>query len=539
MSATDPAAPTTVPVPPAFLPHVVEVLELVTSPAEIDEVLRRLVTFACDLTGAAFGMLSVLDDDGFMRDFYIHGLDDRTVDAMGDLPVGRGVLGRLLRSDRPLRLDDVAASPESVGLPPGHPPVERFLGVGIDEGSRRLGVLYIGDPSDREPYDELDEHRLQWLADRAAHAIGAADARRRADRRARWLRSTQELAVALEPPLDPEAGPDRFLEAVGPLLGATAVALVRVGDEAVELVAGATAGSGQDPTDPATSVGAAVLATYAQAEPAVRRVDGCAVVVVPVELQLTERLVLVASLPRGTAAPEREDVELLAGYAAQAATALDRAHALAERQELVMLADRERIARDLHDVVIQRLFATGLQLQTARAGADAALVERIDATVSELDATIVDIRTTVFELSRRADRSLRSDVRELATEYAGPLGFAPVVRVRGPVDSLVPETVGDHLLATLREGLANAVRHAHAGQVEVAVEVVDASGPAGGHVVELRITDDGDGLPEQVVESGLRNVRRRAHAFGGELRVTSEPGAGTTLAWTVPLPVQA
>lgn len=534
MSATG-RSPVTEMVPPAFLPRLVEVLELVTSPAELDEVLRRLVSLACDLTGASYGVITVLDDGGRMRDFYIHGLDDETIDEIGELPVGRGVLGQLLQSERPLRLEHVGADPHATELPPGHPPIDRLLGVGIDAAGRRLGVLYLGDRSDKEPYDGLDEQRVRWLADRAAHALCAADARQRADSRARWLRAAQELAATLEPPLDPEVGLDRFVEAVGPLLGASSVALVRVGDSAVDVVAGDAAGRSQDPTDPATPVGAAVLATYSHGEAVVRRVAGRTVVVVPVALQLTDRLVLVVSLPRGTPAPDREDIDLLVGYTTQAASALDRARAVEERQELMVLADRERIARDLHDVVIQRLFATGLQLQGARAQADGRLADKIDTTVRDLDQTIIDIRTTVFELSRRKDRSLRGDIRELAKEYAGPLGFAPTVRVRGPVDSVVPEMVGDYLLATLREGLANTVRHAHARHVEVTVDVVEVPGSGASHALTLRIADDGRGLPAQVVESGLTNVRRRAQSFGGDVRITSQPGDGTTLEWSVPI----
>ena len=193
-----------------------------------------------------------------------------------------------------------------------------------------------------------------------------------------------------------------------------------------------------------------------------------------------------------------------------------------------MISDRDRIARDLHDLVIQRLFATGLQLQGIRSVADGPdVISRIDKTVDALDLTIKDIRSTIFELQTRRSDSLRAEIRALVKEYIPVLGFAPIVRTFGPVDTAVPEPIRDQLLAVLREALSNVARHALADHAEIEVRT-------GSQEVVLVVTDDGMGLPARRTESGLRNVRRRASALSGTLQLTAlEPG--TQLLWRVPL----
>ena len=224
-------------------------------------------------------------------------------------------------------------------------------------------------------------------------------------------------------------------------------------------------------------------------------------------------------------------MDLLASLADQASLALDRAEAIADREELALVADRDRIARDLHDLVIQRLFATGLQLQGARRIAMSDDVrERLDSAVTDLDTTIRDIRSTIFELQRVGERSLRSDLRDLAKEYVPVLGFTPLVRTTGPVDTAVGGELGEQLLAVLREALSNTARHAEASAAVVEVEVT-------GDRVLLSVTDNGKGIPGERQESGLRNVRRRAADHGGAVRLLREEPHGTRLEWSVPLTV--
>jgi signal transduction histidine kinase len=195
-----------------------------------------------------------------------------------------------------------------------------------------------------------------------------------------------------------------------------------------------------------------------------------------------------------------------------------------------VVSDRDRIARDLHDLVIQRLFATGLQLQGLRLMAgDNEVGTRIDKAVDDLDLTIKDIRSTIFELQNRAPGSLRSDLRALVKEYVPVLGFTPVVRTVGPVDTAVPDNVHTELLAVLREAMSNIARHALADRAYAELSVSDTE-------VVLQVTDDGTGAPDDRHESGLRNARRRAAELGGSFELRPNHPQGTVFVWRAPLP---
>jgi signal transduction histidine kinase len=241
-------------------------------------------------------------------------------------------------------------------------------------------------------------------------------------------------------------------------------------------------------------------------------------------------LLIVAHAPGGATFDDELDVSLLSTFAGQAALALERARAQDERDLLVVLADRERIARDLHDVVIQRLFATGLHLQSAaRLAGRPEVGGRIDAAVDDLDATIRDIRSAIFELRTPVNAALRAEIRATVDAAAASLGFRPELRLDGPVDSAVPDDLRPDLLAVLREALSNTVRHAHAGSVQVHVEV-------GGALLRLTVADDGVGAAEPFDErSGLANMRQRATGHGGTLTLTPGPTGGTHVEWSVPI----
>jgi signal transduction histidine kinase len=230
------------------------------------------------------------------------------------------------------------------------------------------------------------------------------------------------------------------------------------------------------------------------------------------------------------------DEELTVALAAAAGVAVDNARLHARVAELALLEDRERIARDLHDNVIQRLFATGLTLQGAvRRTERPDVAERIQEAVEELDTTVRQIRSTIFDLHTAvgAVRSLRRDLLDLCGEAAGPLGFEPVVRFDGPVDTVVPREVGEHVLAVVREALSNVTRHAKASRVEVEV----GASPDGSRVW-VSVEDDGVGLPEEAARSrgyGLGNIAARAGRVGGTASVTRRPGGGTAVRWHAPL----
>ena len=231
-----------------------------------------------------------------------------------------------------------------------------------------------------------------------------------------------------------------------------------------------------------------------------------------------------------------EDDEILAmALAGAAGITIENTRLMARVRDLTLVEDRERIAADLHDTVIQRLFATGLGLQSAvRAITNPVAAERVQEAVDNLDETIRQIRSTIFALQSPAvaGRSLRGEILALATEAAASLGFEPRVRLDGPIDELVGATIGVQLLAVLREALSNVVRHAGASHATVTVTVTTLE-------LVAELTDDGvgAGLGQRRGGNGLASLRHRAEALGGTLEVSEGPdGVGTAVRWQVPLP---
>jgi signal transduction histidine kinase len=239
--------------------------------------------------------------------------------------------------------------------------------------------------------------------------------------------------------------------------------------------------------------------------------------------------VLIVTQPAGQP-PSDADAAQLSTFAGQAALALERARAQEERQQLVVLEDRERIARDLHDVVIQRLFATGMHLQGAvhQAGKPE-VAKRINAAVDDLDATIRDIRRSIFELRTPTGPSLRSELNETVVAASEALGFRPVLDTSGPVDSAIPDDIKPELVAVLREALSNIARHADATTARVSLRM------AGGEVV-LHVEDDGIGFDPARARGGVVNMGERAHDLGGSFEIgAAREGTGTMLTWRVPI----
>jgi signal transduction histidine kinase len=225
------------------------------------------------------------------------------------------------------------------------------------------------------------------------------------------------------------------------------------------------------------------------------------------------------------------DPTLAASFAEQAALALQVSRSRDDQQRLAVFEDRDRIARDLHDLVIQRLFAVGLHLQGLSRLADRPeeVVARAERAVDDLDETIRDIRRTIFALGAVSDGAdIQSEVTRLVERAATTLKFRPSLQLDGPVRSLVGTQLAGDLLAVLQEALSNVAKHADARAVSVSL--------AAGEEVLLVVTDDGRGIGSEVAESGLRNLRRRAEERGGSCTITTAPGAGTSVRWAVPLP---
>jgi len=504
-----------------------EAVTAISSDLDLTSVLTRIVESATSLTNAQYGALGVLGSHGGLVEFITTGIDQRTRELIGELPRGRGILGVIIEDPSGLRLEDLSAHPASVGFPPNHPPMASFLGMPVRIRGTVFGNLYLTEKEGGGPFTTADEQLVEELARTAGYVISNARSFALSERRRQWLEASADLSDLLQPPVDLDTALHQIVTTARGVSGARAVALwssrgpehdtlatAPGTDEAVVRRVLARARAGTQPT------GTTVVTT---------RVDDVHVVVVPLRSHLAPVAALVAVAHPDSGFLDTEDRELLAEFADQVALSLDRTQALADRQELAVISDRERIARDLHDIVIQRLFATGLQLQSAAAmTGDPAVTERLDAAVGDLDDTIKAIRGTIFELQDRRSGSLRGAVRDLVRTYVPVLGFTPTVRTSGPLDTAVPAELGAQVLAVLREAISNVARHALAEDCQVDVTI-------GGDRLELRVADDGVGLPDEVSESGLRNARRRAADLGGTLDVSPAGERGTVLVWRVPL----
>jgi signal transduction histidine kinase len=502
----------------------------ISSDLDMHTVLDRIVVAACRLTGARYGALGVIGNDRMLVDFITHGVTAQEHAAIGELPRGHGILGLLIEHPVPLRLEHLQQHPRSYGFPENHPPMESFLGVPVRIRGTVFGNLYLTEKADGASFTETDEMLVDALATAAGFVIDNARAYARSERRRQWLEASARVADALQPPIRVAEALQEIASGAARVADAQAVAVVqqRDGKSVVEAADGAGIARLDGVLTGVTEAVARVLEDGVRV--AIPAPDGTAgsVLLVPLRAHLAAAgvLLVLREADRGTV--EGEEIELLTSFADQASLALDRAQAVADREELLLVADRDRIARDLHDLVIQRLFATGLQLQGASRMAGEDVRDRLSSAVEDLDVTIRDIRSTIFELQHAHSGSLRADVRGVVKEYVPTLGFTPMVRTTGPLDTAVPRALADQLLAVLREALSNVARHAGA---DAAVVEVDA----GADELALRVTDNGTGLPEERDESGLRNVRRRATEHGGAARLLPEEPHGTRLEWVVPL----
>lgn len=524
------ATPSPSPSPPdlgADARLLLEAVTAISSDLDLACVLTRIIEAATSLTGARYGALGVLGPDEGLVEFVTTGLDQHTRDLIGDLPRGRGILGVIIEDPSGLRLADLSSHPASVGFPANHPPMKSFLGMPVRIHGTVFGNLYLTEKAGGGPFTDDDELLVEELARTAGYVISNARSYALSERRRQWLEAAALLSELFQPPVDLPTALQQIVTTARDVSGARAVALVSSHGPEHDTVATTP---GTDESDLRRLLTAA-RASFRTPDAAMvtTRVGDVPLVVVPLRSHFAPVVALVAWAHPESRLLDGTDRELLAAFADQVSFSLDRTQALADRQELALISDRERIARDLHDIVIQRLFATGLQLQGVAAMVDDSNVhERLDAAVTDLDDTIKAIRGTIFELQDRRAGSLRASLRGLVKEYVPVLGFTPTIRTSGPIDTAVSADLAPQLLAVLREAVSNVARHALANDCRVDVTV-------SGDRLELRVADDGIGLPEDISESGLRNARRRADDLGGSLDVSVVGERGTVLVWRVPI----
>ena len=516
----------------------------------LDSVLSRIVEVASELVDARYAALGVLGagTEQPLRAFVHHGISEVQRAQIGELPRGHGLLGLIIDRPEPLRLHDIAAHPASYGFPEHHPAMASFLGVPVRIGDRVFGNLYLTEKTGGGDFTEQDEAIVIALAAAAGVVIENARLYAEAARREEWLQATAEITASLAS----GAGRVDALQTVADRareIAAADVASVVVRGEGdhldLEVVSGlpSAALAGEVPLTLHSSLAGAVIETgQTVVLDDVRQDDRVArdavpadwpelgpVIVVPLSTpDGGEGVLTLAWKPDNTTAFHDVDVRLPERFAAQTALAMQVGRAREDRERLAVFEDRDRIGRDLHDLVIQRLFAIGLGLEnTARMSEHAGVRERVASAVDDIDMTIKDIRRSIFALSVSTDSAdIRATVLGVVERATKVLGFAPTLQFEGPVNSTVTSRTAPHLIAVLGEALTNVARHAEASSVWVLLSA--------GRDVVLTVGDDGCGIDPDAGQSGLRNMRERAEDLGGSCTVESGPGAGTVVCWSVP-----
>lgn len=526
---------------------------VVSKGLDLEETLQTIVESAVELVDARYGALGVRGRKHELSAFIFHGIDDETAARIGPLPTGGGVLGLLIEEPRAIRLDRLSDHPSSIGFPPGHPPMNSFLGAPIRVRDEVFGNIYLTEKNDGQSFTEDDQAVIQALASAAGVAIDNARLYDDARTRQSWLEATRDIATELlsgteadlvlqtvadkarmltdadlafiATPEDPDERPEDVTELTIEIVSGTDSENLNSVLGSSLPVYGSTSGRAFRSRTPIrvdrleydatvgseTSYGPALISPLRAAD----RVTGVLVV-----LRRADR-----------SSFDDEQLELASAFADQAAVAVRMATDSRRLRELDVLAERDRIARDLHDRVIQRIFAAGLSLQSTVQRVSAPDIQaRLSTTIDDLQDTVHDIRSAIFDL-QSADVSaldLRRQINNVVDEMTAGSNLRTSVRVTGPL-SVVDTTLGTHALAVLREGISNCVRHAHARSVIISVDVADDLG--------IQITDDGIGIPEGAATSGLLNMQSRAKENGGHMSIGPAGAAGgTTVSWSVPIP---
>jgi signal transduction histidine kinase len=527
---------------------VMEAMLTVTSGLELDQTLRTIVHTAASLVGAHYGALGVRGHGHELVEFVNEGIDDDLRARIGDLPQGHGVLGILIDEPKPIRLDRISTHPASVGFPPHHPPMHTFLGVPIRIRDEVFGNLYLTEKFDDQPFTEDDEVVVQALAGAAGVAIDNARLYESARARHAWISATRDFTteflagtgsrevlghlaehvreltsserafVAINP--DPDVPAEKVtsldLAAVTPAVSSVPNQLTTVHSDLGEVFRSRT------PRRAATGLGGEMLG------------EG-PVLMLPLHTPEAALGVLVATRGPGESPYSDDSLDLATAFASQAAVAMQLSATREQVQQLSVLADRDRIARDLHDHVIQRLFAVGLNLQGTIPRSNRPEVrQRIADSVDELQQVVQEIRTTIFDLqtSELVLGRLRQRIDEAIRQHTADTSIDTTVRITGSL-ALLDADLAEHTEAVVREAVSNAVRHSAARELSVEFHVT-------AEIVSIVVEDDGRGLPEDPKTSGLANLAARAAECGGQLEITpaTKPGStgpGTRLRWTAPL----
>ncbi|WP_333473349.1 sensor histidine kinase [Lolliginicoccus lacisalsi] len=532
------------------LEGLLEAMIEVSTGLRLEDTLHRVVTVGIRLTGARYGALGIRGSGTKLSRFIYEGVSNADAARIGRLPEGLGILGLLFDEPQVIRLADLSEHPASVGLPPHHPPMRSFLGVPIRIRDRVFGNLYLTEKENGSQFSHDDEIIVQLLASAAGIAIENARLYEESRDRLRWLEALNEISNDLLGGSDPSHTLQLVADLARDLTQADHAFLAIPDDpdlpleDTDSLIVAVASGAGSTgalqrsiPIDGSLPARAFVeqnpLSSDHFAHPALETPDARPgpAIVVPLRTDGSVSGVLVMMRGDDKTSFEERHITMMASFADHAALALTLAVAQKERRELSVLSDRDRIARDLHDNVIQRLFAAGLSLQgTLPRTKSPEVRDRLNLLVDDLHDIIQDIRTAIFDLHSRAGTpttTLRHRIHEVVSEVTHASEITHTLNVSGPA-SVVGENLADHAISVIREAVTNVVRHSGASSVSIKVSVADD--------LDLTISDDGTGISSTGRRSGLANLEARAAECGGHCTIDTAPGRGTTIHWSVPLP---
>lgn len=526
----------------------VEAMLSVTAGLDLDRTLRTIVQTACSLVEARYGALGVRGHGDELEQFINEGIDEQARALIGDLPRGRGVLGLLFNQPKPIRLANLAQHPSSVGFPPNHPPMNSFLGVPVRIRDEIFGNLYLTEKAGGQPFTEDDEVIVQALAAAAGVAIDNARLYQGTQARQSWIAATRDIATEFLAGTDPDEVLSQVVEHARTLTISQSAILAVPDDpdipveELTHLMVTQRAGNDVAPEGRGLALaGTAVGDAFLRRQPVCLGdghdaalgdplPEGGPALVLPLSTPDTALGVLLTLREPGAPPFDDQTVELAAAFADHAALAMQLADTQQRMRELDVLSDRDRIARDLHDHVIQRLFSIGLTAQSTLARAHNPEVrQRLTSMVDDLHQVIQEIRTSIFDLHGGDHRTtrLRQRIDDALHQPTDAAGITGQLQISGPL-SVIDHTLADHAEAVVREAVTNAVRHSGATTVTVHVTVADD--------LTLLIEDDGHGIPADITPSGLTNLADRATAAGGQFQVSPpETGTGTRVCWSAPL----
>ncbi|MEP6648863.1 MAG: GAF domain-containing sensor histidine kinase [Lapillicoccus sp.] len=534
----------------ARMSQLLEAVVAVSADLDLSEVLGRIVESAAALVDARYGALGVISSDGErLVEFVTCGVSDEERAQIGHPPRGHGILGLLIRDPHPRRVKDISKHPDSYGFPPEHPQMHTFLGAPVRIRDEIFGNLYMAEKQGADEFSDEAEAILVALAAAAGVAIDNARLFDASQRQRQWSDAVAEITQLLLEHEDEDATLTLVARRTLVLSRASAALVAIVGDEGTLRVRGDARADGVG--EPRDAVATFVAPMWTEVRSAKQPIllapvagDGApawrqeaiaalgpagngetAVLPLPGHGDVG---VLVVSWDEEAESLPRESMPALTAFAQQVGLALLAGRAQRDRALMALLDDRDRIARDMHDHVIQRLFATGLSLQSAARMATRPVVEqRIEDAVDDIDVAIKEIRQAIYHLHRPVRPDETSERLEaLSGSFTDALGFPPRLDIDGPVDGLGPALASD-VLAVVREGLANAAKHSGARGLDVSVYVDDES-------VCVVVTDDGRGVDPATAKGGLVNMAERAATRGGSFEILPRTSHGTQLRWRVP-----